>query len=163
MLYAARCRNQKLRTIASALLKTQNQAIAASAKQDSYKTLQRFIHQKDVHGQSALIFATAVGDSDNVKTLLNYGADANLQTQSRRSAPMIACKQANINHVKMLLDNGANVNLTDNKNQSCLEHIVGHHTWREDLFQLLVENPGCSEYRKKRAIKSTLQHRKLMH
>ena len=65
---------------------------------------------------------------------------------------MIACEQGNNALVKMLLHNDANVNLIDSFNQSCLERVIVGRRWDEELLQLCVKNPGCVEYRKKRAI-----------
>ena len=93
------------------------------------------------NGQSALICAASQGHKDVCCTLLEAGADVNLQCHhSKQTALLVAVEAKEREVIEVLLDWGADVQLTDNVGITPLYAAVKGNAC--DIVQLLIE-AGC--------------------
>ena len=90
---------------------------------------------------------------DCAKSLINGGANINLQDRDGNSALMIACRGGNMVIVKLLIEKGANINLQDSDGNSALMHyylfglsalthssINDTHKKQIDIARMLIDN-----------------------
>jgi len=86
-------------------------------------------------GTSELGDAAWLGKVEEVKTLLDHGADINFQDKFGDTALMIVSSKGNTEMVKILLDHGADVNLQDKFGDTALKHASrkGHNRVMELL------------------------------
>jgi uncharacterized protein len=72
-----------------------------------------------------MIDAIEEGEEEQVKDLLEMGADVNATEPSRGNTPLIEASASKLpNIVKILLDNGADVNATNNDNSTALMEAI---------------------------------------
>jgi ankyrin repeat protein len=81
--------------------------------------------------------ATGRGDLDQVRLLLQYGADINSKDQRGQTALMNAAHAGQAELVRLLIENGADLDVTAKYNFSALMlSLITHHT---EAAQLLIE------------------------
>ena len=68
------------------------------------------VNSKDEQGKTALHYACQKGQFENVKSLINRGADINIQTISKKTPLHLATKRGSQEIVNFLLSKGASVN-----------------------------------------------------
>ena len=68
------------------------------------------VHERDLHGQTALFAAVANGDETCCLNLLQFGADADTRDVHGHTALEMAVRGGNLNIVKNLIESNANVN-----------------------------------------------------
>ncbi|MBI5138800.1 MAG: ankyrin repeat domain-containing protein [Candidatus Vogelbacteria bacterium] len=71
--------------------------------------------------ETALLRASAYGELDHVKMLLDQGVDPNVQSREKQVAPlMVASLRGHIDVASLLLAHGANINATDHNGVTAL-------------------------------------------
>ncbi|KAH6953905.1 ankyrin repeat-containing domain protein [Ilyonectria sp. MPI-CAGE-AT-0026] len=109
-------------------------------------------YQTDVHlGLTALTEAVSKGHLELVRTLLEYGADVNVQTTPEAATPLIRALRpgrtssshsdelqgdARLQLVGLLLDHNANLNVVDNNGRNSLSYAAENAN--ADVFRLLL-------------------------
>lgn len=83
-----------------------------------------------------LLQAALWGDSEEVKRLLNQGADVNAKDKDGRTALMAAAYKARVESLKLLIDGGADVNAKDVKGRTAL--ITASWEGHLEAMELLV-------------------------
>lgn len=73
---------------------------------------------------TALMLAISVNNLDAVKTLIQHGANPNIQSKQGTTALMLAMlvKDTNIDIINFLLEHGADVNIKDNNNLTAIDY-----------------------------------------
>jgi len=102
------------------------------------------INFTDKNGYTALMLNSLNRETNNVKLLLENGADPNKQDRGMKTALIHACiPEKNKDVVELLLKNGANPDIQDNSGRTALMHAVsrGHISY----VKLLLEN-GANPY-----------------
>ncbi len=74
----------------------------------------------DVHGNSALMWATNAGHIDIVRLLLEQGADVNHADNNGNTALIWAARHGHEDIARMLIGHGADINHTDNNGDTAL-------------------------------------------
>ena len=103
--------------------------------------------------QTPLMYSCLKELKDCAKSLINGGANINLQDRDGNSALMIACRGGNMVIVKLLIEKGANINLQDSDGNSALMHyylfglsalthssINDTHKKQIDIARMLIDN-----------------------
>jgi ankyrin repeat protein len=80
------------------------------------------IKEQDSGDTPLLLVAAAAGRTDNVKFLLDKGADINIRDKNGQTALMWTAKADKQDTVKFLLGRGADADATDNEGNRALEH-----------------------------------------
>jgi ankyrin repeat protein len=96
------------------------------------------INFTDKNGCTALMYNSLNIITDNVKLLLENGADPNKQDRGMRTALIYACiPEKNKDVVELLLKNGANPDIQDISGRTALMHAVsrGHKSYVELLLE----------------------------
>ena len=83
----------------------------------------------DSFGNSALMWATQRNDVGTVRSLLNAGANPNIQTENGATALYYAAFYSNLPCIRLLVTRGAKFNLYDSRGYSPL-HASGYHLER---------------------------------
>jgi ankyrin repeat protein len=86
---------------------------------------------------SALITAAGTGDLDQVRDLLDAGADVNVKGAGGRTPLMEACYAGHTQVVRVLLDNGANVSLKKSDGATALAFAEGGK--HQEIIQMLEQ------------------------
>jgi ankyrin repeat protein len=73
-----------------------------------------------INGNNALILTASINDLEMLNSLIEKGADLNLQNNDGNTALMIASKLKNYEVVKALLNNNADISLVNNNRHSAL-------------------------------------------
>ncbi|MDI6812191.1 MAG: ankyrin repeat domain-containing protein [Desulfitobacteriaceae bacterium] len=95
--------------------------------------LERGGNEEEAAGDKPLLMvAAAAGRTDNVRLLLDNGADINARDQEGRTALMWAAKAGKKDTVKFLLEGGADADAVDHEGNRALEHAKS-----EDIMNLL--------------------------
>lgn len=94
-----------------------------------------YINNTDENGNTALIIACALNETNMVNLLLKYGANTLLKNNSNETALMHASANNNINMVKMLIEKGAEKEVVNNKNKKAVEL-----TTDKSIIKLLIRS-----------------------
>lgn len=98
----------------------------------------------DTRNTNALIMASSGGNLKMLKSLLEIGADPNVQYNQRDfTLLMDASFDGDVERVNLLIDNGANVNAVDTEGLSSISYAVreGHTS---SVIRILKENPDLT-------------------
>jgi len=71
-----------------------------------------------------LCYAASVGNIENLKSLLNVGADINIGDYDQRTALHVSCGQDNLEVVLFLISEGANINAQDKWGNTPLDESI---------------------------------------
>lgn len=97
------------------------------------------VNTEDRNGETVLYKAFTVGKWDNIKFLLENGADPNTKPINRRSPLMIACEnRIDTTIVSLLIEKGANVGYKDDKMNTSL--MVACKVGNTEKVKILLEN-----------------------
>jgi ankyrin repeat protein len=80
------------------------------------------VDEKDIYGETALMWAAHSGHANCVKALIGSGAGVNFQSYEGLTALMWVVKSGNPDSVKALLAAGAKVNVTNDEGWTPLMH-----------------------------------------
>ena len=94
------------------------------------------------HGEIELYEAVEQNDFDEVKRLLDLGANPNTDDNDSTSVLMIACIEGYFEIAELLIDRGADVNAKDEDGNTALYFATLEEN--EDLIELLRAN-GATE------------------
>ncbi len=101
---------------------------------------------RDTEGATPLIIASFCGHDNNVRTLLENGADIHAQNKYGGTALLHAATRGNPTVIKTLLEKGADIKDTDKNGENALVHAVAcvhnGHDSREFAINALLEIPG---------------------
>jgi ankyrin repeat protein len=89
--------------------------------------------EQDAARKSLLLVAAAAGRTDNVRLLLDKGADVNARTDNGQTPLMVAAKSGKKDTVKFLLEKGADADLRDQAGSS-----TGYAKSDDELMNLLL-------------------------
>ena len=133
------------------LLATAIQETAAQMKLDVYKSVQQnnytalsnaLLSGEDVNKQSnvgntALMLAAKVGDSQIIDALLSYKADVNIRNNAGATALMIAAKYGHPHVIDKLLAHGADPTIKNNSGSTAAHFARGYK--HQELHDYLVK------------------------
>jgi ankyrin repeat protein len=91
---------------------------------------------------SLLLVAAAGGRTDNVRLLLDKGADVNARTDNGQTPLMLAAKSAKKDTVKLLLEKGADAGVRDQAGNRALEYAKSDDELMNLLFQAESKKPS---------------------
>jgi ankyrin repeat protein len=98
--------------------------------------IQKYINLKDKNGMTALMFAAWKGNVDNVKFLIDNGADIDAQDNDGETALITACNFGKTDVIKTLISNKVNANLIDKNGWTALKWA--HEQTNSNLINLLT-------------------------
>jgi len=106
------------------------------------KALQGDLTNSDINklgdlGRTALFYAAIDGDANTIESLLDAGADVDVQTSLGKTPLMAATYKHNLEAVKLLIQRGANINLQDHLGWTALFHAAWNNN--EVLAKLLLK------------------------
>ena len=100
------------------------------------------INTPDQFGETPLLKAIKKGQVENVKNLIDQGADVNFVNQFKESMLMVSVKKNQLEIVKLLIAAGADVNYKDHSGRSILK--VAKQKKFTDIANVL-ESAGAKE------------------
>ena len=95
------------------------------------------VDQTDSEGQTALIWACEVGNTDAATILLERGANINHADNESMTALLSACEQRQTQTGEMLIERGADVNLASNDGWTAL--MFAAQSGHDDCVRALLE------------------------
>jgi ankyrin repeat protein len=101
--------------------------------------------EQDAARKSLLLVAAAAGRTDNVRLLLDKGADVNARTDNGQTSLMLAAKSAKKDTVKLLLEKGADANVRDQTGNRALEYAKSDDELMNLLFRAESNKPSSSK------------------
>jgi ankyrin repeat protein len=95
------------------------------------------INMRDYQGQTALLRAVNAGQNDEVRRIVDSGADVNLGTEEGVTPLINAAGMGNLEIVRLLIEKGADVNKATKSNYTALmsASLNGHY----QIVQLLLD------------------------
>ena len=123
-----------------------NPLMKAANKTDDVKCLQLLLQAgipitaRDNSGRTALIAALAGNKVENVRLLVDAGANVNIKlSENNLSTPlMLACLNCDTEIIKILVDASASINATDKFGYTAL--MIAIELNKIDVIELLLEN-----------------------
>lgn len=88
--------------------------------------------------RTALMFAAWYGDADQVRLLIDTGADVNAGDKDERTALMFAARYGDADRVRLLIDAGADVNARDGDGRTALMRAA--QRGRLENVEILVQS-----------------------
>jgi serine/threonine-protein phosphatase 6 regulatory ankyrin repeat subunit B len=96
------------------------------------------INVRDYQGQTALLRAVNAGQNDEVRRIIDSGADVNIGTEEGVTPLINAAGMGNLEVVRLLIEKGADVNKATKSNYTALmsASLNGHY----EIVQLLLDS-----------------------
>lgn len=88
----------------------------------------------NVAQSSPLHFATIIGDTDNAKTLLKYGAIVNIQDANGNTPMHFAVKKRNMSMIKLLDEFDADARIKNGNDMSAIDLAVTEDLKEQKIF-----------------------------
>lgn len=98
--------------------------------------------EQDDARKKLLLVAAAAGRTDNVRLLLDKGADINARADTGQTPLMLAAKSGKKDTVKFLLEKGADAEIQDQAGNRALEYAKSDNELMNLLFQAESNKPG---------------------
>jgi ankyrin repeat protein len=100
------------------------------------------INIKNNKDETAIHFASMIGNILIIKMLIEHGADINVYNINKHTPIMMACGNKHFKCVKYLINNNADINVYDFNHDNLLHGCIYHNTY--DILLLLLTNKNLT-------------------
>lgn len=120
------------------ILKTVLSSVETNSYAEIYTLAEKtsYINTQNCYGETALIYAAAVGDANAVRQLLDSGSKIDHQDHEGHSAMHWAAAKGHLEVVKLLAGNRSNINIQDNRHKTPLILAVEHGQYATAAYLL---------------------------